>query len=147
MPKGVDHDERYGRAAQYEEDIASTRDANDIPDKRHFDASDQTMRIVGLHLARAHAALEQAHDAMRENASGGRNVRWNTPLSECIDGDDPNGHRLRSVNLLEAANIVTVGDLITTIEETPAYLAGLAYLGERTLSGLLAAMLRYAVGR
>lgn len=147
MPKQADHNERYGREAIFEEDVASVRDAQDIPDKRHFDAGEQTMRMVGLHLARAHAAIEQAEEAMREKASGGRNVRWNTPLSSCIVADDAKGMQLRAVNMLELANIVTLGDLIAAIEDAPGYLMGLPGMGERSLVILLAAVLKFAVGR
>lgn len=95
--------------SETDESIVTARELAEVPAERHLDAVEVITRKLSLHLARAHAAVDEYAQTLRSKALGEDMVAFDTPLADAVGIDD---ELLREINALDELNIVTVGDLL-----------------------------------
>ena len=139
----MERDSRYEKDPLYDDDANTIGELTKLPEQRHYDSTEQALRVLHLHFARAHAAVESYEQALREKASGDHFVSWDTLLSEAVGDADV----VRSVNSLESIRVRTIGQLLETWRDRPDRLAALNGFGAAGLANVCAAVLVRALGR
>jgi hypothetical protein len=111
-------------------DVVTSHSADTLPSPDDHAAMDHFARAISLHVARAHAA------------HGDDFVTRDLLIASAIG---PDLDVVRVANALEKIDILTVGELLDCIRDSPARLLGLDGLGLLGVVNITDAILRHAI--